>query len=261
MRSGRCPNCNGTWYDTDSRRRFCSRRCCGQFKNKQNHPPREGRCSICGKLFVTGRSLQSTCGNRRCKKKAALSRHCPGCQKDFRSWNRHQVYCSRQCAHPRNMVPCPRCGTPFWPWKGGDHPRKFCGCPIPKADKPEVPTRACLWCNRPFTPRSNDRRIQWCSKVCRNRYQSKKRKLRLRGLAPTPISVAKIWTRDRGRCGLCHRPVSRRHRYPHPFSATLDHIVPITLGGEHSETNVQLAHARCNIAKNNRPCGSQLRLA
>ena len=47
--------------------------------------------------------------------------------------------------------------------------------------------------------------------------------------------------------------------YPHPRSASLDHIEPLSLGGQHVHSNVQLAHLDCNMAKSNRQA-AQLRL-
>lgn len=37
--------------------------------------------------------------------------------------------------------------------------------------------------------------------------------------------------------------------YPNPLSASLDHVVPLAWGGEHTAANVQLAHLKCNVAK------------
>jgi 5-methylcytosine-specific restriction endonuclease McrA len=50
---------------------------------------------------------------------------------------------------------------------------------------------------------------------------------------------------------------------PHPKAASLDHIVPVSLGGDHSEANLQLAHFSCNSKKRNKVNGNgeQLRLA
>lgn len=61
-----------------------------------------------------------------------------------------------------------------------------------------------------------------------------------------------VFARDRWICGLCHRPVKRA-------DASLDHIVPLAVGGEHSYRNVQCAHRRCNSAKGAKIKG-QLRL-
>lgn len=50
-------------------------------------------------------------------------------------------------------------------------------------------------------------------------------------------------------CQLCFRPVNRRLRQPNWWCATLDHIIPLSMGGTHTRDNVQLAHKRCNEAK------------
>jgi 5-methylcytosine-specific restriction endonuclease McrA len=36
------------------------------------------------------------------------------------------------------------------------------------------------------------------------------------------------------------------------MSATLDHVVPISVGGEHTRENVRCAHLRCNARRGNR---------
>ncbi|WP_423797180.1 HNH endonuclease [Mycobacteroides abscessus] len=33
------------------------------------------------------------------------------------------------------------------------------------------------------------------------------------------------------------------------MSASLDHVVPMSLGGDHLSTNVQCAHLKCNMDK------------
>ena len=51
-----------------------------------------------------------------------------------------------------------------------------------------------------------------------------------------------IFERDRWTCHLCGKKV-------HKSKATLDHIVPLSKGGDHTVTNVALAHRRCNNKK------------
>lgn len=54
-------------------------------------------------------------------------------------------------------------------------------------------------------------------------------------------------------CALCGRPVDMSLRYPDPMSKTVDHIIPIALGGHPSDlSNLQLAHLSCNLAKSDR---------
>lgn len=74
------------------------------------------------------------------------------------------------------------------------------------------------------------------------------------------IEAQAIYERDHWRCGLCHTAVDKTLNHPHPMSASLDHIVPLSLGGHHVRTNVQLAHLQCNLRKGNRGHAQQLML-
>lgn len=54
-------------------------------------------------------------------------------------------------------------------------------------------------------------------------------------------------------CGICGQPVDFSLRYPHPMSACIDHIIPISKGGHPSAMeNLQLAHWTCNRQKSDR---------
>ncbi len=55
--------------------------------------------------------------------------------------------------------------------------------------------------------------------------------------------------RDNDTCRLCGEPVDFTKRQPDPRAATIDHVIALTRGGEHSYRNTQLAHFRCNMAK------------
>ncbi len=54
-------------------------------------------------------------------------------------------------------------------------------------------------------------------------------------------------------CGICGKPVDKTLKSPHPMSATVDHIIPVTKGGHPSDlSNLQLAHRSCNREKSNK---------
>lgn len=51
-------------------------------------------------------------------------------------------------------------------------------------------------------------------------------------------------------CAICGKPVDFSIPYPHPLSACIDHIIPVSKGGHPSDiNNMQLAHMTCNRQK------------
>lgn len=56
------------------------------------------------------------------------------------------------------------------------------------------------------------------------------------------VEPSVLYERDEGRCGICGEPVGRD-------DFQVDHIVPISRGGEHSYANTQIAHRFCNQSK------------
>ena len=51
-------------------------------------------------------------------------------------------------------------------------------------------------------------------------------------------------------CALCGKPVDFSIKYPNPMCPTVDHIIPISMGGHPSDLdNMQLAHFKCNRKK------------
>jgi 5-methylcytosine-specific restriction endonuclease McrA len=60
--------------------------------------------------------------------------------------------------------------------------------------------------------------------------------------------MAYLRERDGDVCQLCGLPVVDEP-FPHPLSPTFDHIMPLSQGGLHERSNLQLAHFSCNSSK------------
>lgn len=75
-----------------------------------------------------------------------------------------------------------------------------------------------------------------------------------------PYLDERIFERDHWDCMLCGGALKRDAKVPHPKAPTIDHIVPLALGGDDTAANVQAAHFSCNSRKHTKACGSQLRL-
>lgn len=58
-----------------------------------------------------------------------------------------------------------------------------------------------------------------------------------------------VYERDDWMCQICGSEVDRAVLYPEPMSASLDHVVPLSKGGDHTRENTVLAHLRCNLVK------------
>lgn len=66
------------------------------------------------------------------------------------------------------------------------------------------------------------------------------------------IHPAKVYERDDWLCGICGHRIDPDLKHPHPMSKTIDHVIPMSMGGGHLYVNVQAAHYRCNNVKGNR---------
>lgn len=68
------------------------------------------------------------------------------------------------------------------------------------------------------------------------------------GVEIGPVNFAAVLDRFGGRCGICGELITDTPSFG-ADSLTFDHIVPLSRGGPHSESNVQPAHLRCNAQK------------
>lgn len=69
--------------------------------------------------------------------------------------------------------------------------------------------------------------------------QGQRRQARKHGATIGLVDLAAIKQRDRMLCCICGEKVAERD-----FS--LDHTIPLSLGGPHSQENLRVAHVRCN---------------
>lgn len=67
------------------------------------------------------------------------------------------------------------------------------------------------------------------------------------------VQPALVYERDMGLCQICGLPVEAGEFH-------LDHGIPLARGGEHSYSNCQTAHARCNVRKHMKLPGECLHL-
>lgn len=99
------------------KRRFCNHWCAAQWKNKDRRVQKQ--CEVCGKTFW---AIKSQPTRRFCSNACYLVYHaaerktCPTCGREFVSYDRRRIYCSRPC------VPMKGEANPNY---GKRHPKMF----------------------------------------------------------------------------------------------------------------------------------------
>lgn len=187
----------------------------------------------CGKLLWGGRDSLPAGARmcRPCRAAVRVERTCAVCAAQFKTARAdNRQTCSDVCmralrASTRNQRPggyfvrlpflCERCGAKAH--RGSNHGPKLC------ADCATTRRRAYL--------------------------QRRNLERRASGAA---MSITEIGDRDGWRCHLCRRRVDRQVAYPHPMSASRDHLVPVVDGGTNDPTNLALAHFHCNSSRQHR---------
>lgn len=183
-------------------------------------------CADCGKLLMSGKGSLPV-GQRRCHpcRKKGAHRVCTGCGKDFASMRRaaggrRRRTCSPDCAarvrsrgvSETDERPCSRCGIQIVM-----APRRYC---------PEC-------------------------KAAIGQARARRKNAVRRGAAAVgrTLTIAELGERDRWRCHLCLRRVSRTFKSPHPRSPSFDHLIPVSDGGTDAPENLRLAHRWCNSSR------------
>lgn len=113
--------------------------------------------------------------------------------------------------------------------------------------------RTCKICGRLFVKPYGSKSYLFCSSECQERnkkdsaYHTKiRRDSRLKNQHIERVYRKKVFERDNWRCQICGKKVKADASCPHPKAPTIDHIIPISEGGEHSYRNVRTAHFICN---------------
>jgi len=167
------------------------------------------------------------------------TKNCVTCGKEFPG-NRKQSCCSIECRKELIL----RYGREYQTELRATRPK----API------ETYPASCQFCSTQFA--ATRRKFRYCSTECFLAHRSRgddpnsvRRKERLNAARVERFSKWSVFERDGLICGICSEPIDRDATFPDPLSASLDHIVPLSKGGEHSRANTRATHLRCNCRK------------
>ena len=108
-------------------------------------------------------------------------------------------------------------------------------------------------------------RPKYCSNDCRRKADNASREAKRRAkineaMIDNDITLSALFKRDGGVCHICggrclyeDYTTIQGQKISGDWYPSIDHVVPLAKGGEHSWQNVKLAHRRCNYIKRDMP--------
>ena len=120
----------------------------------------------------------------------------------------------------------------------------------------------CIECSETFNAFGpNGKKLKFCSRKCSKKHHHTNRRARKRKAFVEVVSVKKLAKWQGWKCYHCDCKIDSTKTAPHPRSLTLEHLVPLSKGGEHSYANTVASCWDCNcIIKGDRAIGEQLKL-
>lgn len=251
-----CLNCDAEFETLDTRQKFCSRSCGSQYTNAPKK--KYYVCQHCGKSFwkdsayrmkycsveCSRQAFRDAHPSKQPKEKQIFTKECAWCGAVFETTSPQKIYCSYDCCYDSNLkmkreqwaeeyiprrVVCKECGTDFFTECGDTH-SVFC-------------CKSCADRYERNIERKTNRFKEYMRKVQHRRAKQ------LRENFVEDVSYDALYKRDKGICRVCGLPVHSDKFCDNNWGGTIDHIIPLSVGGEHSMSNCQLAHRICNSIK------------
>lgn len=214
-RAANCLFCGGSMANAHPQARYCSKRC--QQKNTHKVSKERSR----QKRLREGKPIPG---------QLIVCKH-PKCQVSFIK-NHTQLYCSKECAIDAN-----------WRYRS---PNGF-------GDRCAVYFKFCHDCGMLITRKARGGMVlcQPCRKV-RLRAVDARRNHKRRAVGAATMNIKDLASRDGKRCHICNRKIDLSLSGTAKWGPTIDHILPVSLGGTNEPNNLALAHRCCNSRRGNR---------
>jgi 5-methylcytosine-specific restriction endonuclease McrA len=122
-----------------------------------------------------------------------------------------------------------------------------------KSERPS--SICCKYCDAEFTPLNPQ--VSYCTDNCRRKASWSSRNAWRKKVAKiSAVNPAKVFDRANWRCESCGKKLSlaKRGTFGHD-APEVDHIMPLSKGGEHSYSNTRCLCRGCNIRKSAKPEG------
>jgi len=235
-------------------------------------------CVVCGEPTPSGtRGKPKKYCSIICKtpRKTTQPKSCLVCQKDlaFSNRGRTKLTCSRTCRDRKKASilkessqvskKCFRCSNQF---TTGKKDQRFCSTPCRRAqhkeDNPHIRKTGdkvivCGWCNLGVTVSAGlttgiKYHDECRARAKRARYRIKTVKRQSLTAKPSRLSADELVDKMGSLCRICGTDIDLTLKRTSKMGLTVDHIIPLSKGGEDTLENMQPAHWVCNVRKGNK---------
>jgi len=256
-----CAICGKEFKTIYKNRTCCSQECGWKYQGEKAKKYYE--CQYCGKTFYSRNGFRMKYCSRECSVNAlfgtaekraerdalllesrTITTVCAECGEEFQTTNSTRVYCCAECretALARQSY------------------EKVLEVYVPRSF-------TCKECGEEITTEYGNKKSVFCCQGCAKRYehklrcstvehkiqkaeQTRRRKKQLKEQFVECVNYDLLYERDKGVCQICGLPALYDKHADWDWSGSIDHIIPLSRGGEHSMMNCQLSHRICNSIK------------
>lgn len=271
-----CVICNKAFYPkwNWNQEQYCSDNCknvAWLTRTQANRWAKTRTCVHCGQTFVARNAGNKWCSALCSGKGLRREKTCKRCNKVFSVTHHNQEHCSLNCRQNVGFITkqCSECGEQFGGGRASNLNTRCQECRI------KGKTHQCAQCGEVFVRGNGPKNAgKYCSFECYLTHIGAKKEGALRGSGWTrtkkrglngnvfgsSITIKKLIDRDGDRCGICGIQTDYTIKPSHDAYPTVDHILPISHGGQHEWQNVRIACRKCNIRRNNKSSAIQTAL-
>lgn len=242
------------------RAKYCSGKCYNRvhLNIKRNRPvdyqkwTAQSHCAKCG-LTITDRGPQAAYCSKQCSLDTHHANEFEARKKRIQKQNLFSI---------ENVAPClnPQC---FNAAIYAQH-RGFCSSKcasywrlnkdwLGEGPSCRVYFYSCPDCQKPLISnyKSAYFKVCECCQLIRKNAINARKNHKRRAAGPSVLSVNQIAKRDGTHCHICRRKVDMKLSGISKYGPTIEHILPVSLGGTNDPANLALAHRHCNMLRSN----------
>ncbi len=269
-----CAYCGDEFVATYASARSCSPKCARKAALLKRP---DGVCPTCGGVVIGSRkttycslTCRPPCGPRSQEwlEQAALKKAARAVGRAAEKEARHAAKTLAALADIAERTrACEICGAMFVatrealkPWGQARSWGRFCskscaGQERARRHKADVEaslghgSKTCPRCQTTFD--SHLAHTRFCSRDCSDAWHRSRgcERVRRHGRDRVRCLRPQVLERDGWTCGICHLSIRQDVDVQHPLALTMDHIVPLAVGGSDRLDNLQPAHRQCNVDK------------